>query len=271
MLYNAPFPLEKVVAVRRRTLIQVALRSLFLEASWSRQGQQNLGVAAAIDPALKEIYDEGPELAEARKRVFSFFNTNPIASGLALGIIIKMEEEVADGYRPVESRVRMAVNLCRGLASLGDMIFWESWLPLCCLAAVWAGLSLGYWWTPLLLPLLFCLPALPVRFLGLIFGYRRGESAITALVRCDIQRLILGIKRALAFMVGASTAILVGSHTALTAPDGGLGTLWLSLAGLTVCVFLLRMLFKKVRRLDYWYPVLCVFVACVLLLVLNYN
>lgn len=251
------------------TLIRVALRSLFLEASWNRQGQQNLGLAAAIDPALKEIYSSGAGLGEARKRAFSFFNTNPIASGLVLGIIIRLEEEVAAGFRTADDRVHLAANLCRGLASLGDIIFWESWLPLCCLAAVWAGLALGYWWTPLLLPLLFCLPALPVRFLGLALGYRQGENAIHTLVRCDVQRLLAGIKRLLAFMVGASTVILVATQTALT--GGGPGPLWLTLGGVALCVFMLRFLFQKIKRLDYWYPVIIVIMACVLLLVLNYD
>lgn len=251
------------------TLLRVALRSLFLEASWSSQGQQNLGLAAAIDPALKEIYS-GAGLGEARQRAFSFFNTNPIASGLALGIIIRLEEEVAAGRRTAESRIGLAANICRGLAGLGDMIFWESWLPLCCLAAVWAGLSLGYWWTPLLLPLLFCLPALPVRFLGLALGYRQGESAIHHLVRYDVQRLIAAIKLVLAFVVGASTAALVATQTTVTA-GGGLGTLWLTLIGVVICVFLLRFIFQKFKGLHYWYPLVFVIVACVLLMVVNYD
>lgn len=255
--------------MKRLTLVRVALRSLFLEASWSSLGQQNLGLAAAIDPALREIY-AGAELGEARQRAFSFFNTNPIASGLALGIIIRLEEEVAAGRRTAESRVQLAGNLCRGLSGLGDMIFWESWLPLCCLAAVWAGLSLAYWWTPLLLPLLFCLPALPVRFLGLALGYRQGEGAIHSLVRYDLQRLIRAIKLVLAFVVGASTTALVATQTTLTAA-GGLGTLWLTLAGLVICVFLLKLIFQKFKSLHYWYPLIFVIVACVLLTVVNYD
>jgi Phosphotransferase system, mannose/fructose/N-acetylgalactosamine-specific component IID len=250
------------------TLLRVALRSLFLEASWSRQGQQNLGLAAAIDPALKEIYG-GPRLGEARQRAFSFFNTNPIASGLVLGIIIRLEEEVAVGRRTAENRIQLGLNLCRGLAGLGDMIFWESWLPLCCVIAVWTGLSLGYWWTPLLLPLLFCLPALPVRFLGLAMGYRRGEEAIYSLARCDVQRLITVIRLLLAFVVGASTTALVASQAMVT--DGGPGLLWLTLIGLVICAFLLKVIFQKFRRLSYWYPLVLVIVACVLLTVVNYN
>lgn len=250
------------------TLLRVALRSLFLEASWSRQGQQNLGLAAAIDPALKDIY-AGAALGEARQRAFSFFNTNPIASGLVLGIIIRLEEEVAAGRREAENRIKLGLNLCRGLAGLGDMIFWESWLPLCCVTAVWTGLSLGYWWTPLLLPVLFCLPALPVRFLGLALGYRQGEEAILTLVRYDVQSLSKVIKIVLAFVVGASTTALVATQTAVV--GGGLGALALTLAGVVICVFLLKVIFQKFRHLHYWYPLILVIMACVLLTVVNYN
>ena len=77
------------------TLAGVAFRSLFLEASWNSQGQQNLGLAAAIDPALKLIHPPGVALRAARERALEFFNTNPILSGLAIGFLLRLEEEVA--------------------------------------------------------------------------------------------------------------------------------------------------------------------------------
>ena len=227
-----------------------------------------MGLAQAVDPALRVLHPAGPELAEARARIFSFFNTNPITSGLVLGVIIRQEEERAASGRTDENRRRVVDNLCGCLASLGDALFWQSWLPLCCLSAVWAHLALGYWWTPLLLPFLFGLPALPVRFFGLFLGYYQGDNTLNFLFRIDFQRLIRGIRRVVAFMVGASTAILVATHTTLSG-TADLGRLWLTLAGVVICVFLLKALFKKIKRLDYWYPVVFVILACVLLLVLN--
>ena len=246
----------------------MALRSLFLESSWNNQGQQNLGLAAAIDPALKEIYGPGDGLRHARLRALDFFNTNPVASGLALGVIINLEREVAGGFITPEQRTRVASSLNRTLASMGDALFWQSWLPLCSLVAVWGVLSLGLWWAPLLLPALFCLPAIPVRFFGLYLGYRQGREITDLLYRLKVQKLAQSIKRLVALLVGASTVILVYTKTAL-AEDRSLGHLWLAIGIVAVTVLFFRFLSGKTRILAYWYPILLVAVATVVMAALD--
>ncbi len=252
------------------TLGLVAWRSLFLEASWNDQGQQNLGLAASIDPALKKIHGPGEGLRRARLRALDFFNTNPIASGMAIGVVIRLEEEMAAGRLALNESQRVVANLSRTLAAMGDALFWHSWLPFCCLAAVWAVLSLGTWWMPWLLPILFCLPALPARFLGLFLGYRQGENVIDLLFKLKIQRLAHNIKRTVALVAGASTVILLSTRAGL-ANSGSLSLtrLWLTTAAVVVCVLLLRLLSAKTRVMNYWYPIFLVIVASILLLALD--
>lgn len=251
------------------TLVNVAFRSLFLEASWNHQGQQNLGLAAAIDPALKEIYSAGgEELKKARLRAMEFFNTNPITSGLAIGVIINLEQSVAAGRLGPEERLRMAASLSRPLAAMGDFLFWQAWLPLCCLIAVWAGLSLNFWWTPLLLPLLFCLPALPARFVGLYLGYSRGVDVADLLFRLKIQSLAQNIRKAVALLVGVSTVIIVSSKIGLE-ENSTLGRLWLTLGGVAATVIVFRLLSLKIRQLGHWYPAVIVALACVIMFILD--
>ncbi|MDR1045940.1 MAG: PTS system mannose/fructose/sorbose family transporter subunit IID [Candidatus Adiutrix sp.] len=248
------------------TLANIAFRSFFLEASWNNQGQQNLGLAAAIDPALKRLYHSAEGLRAARERALEYFNTNPVASGVAIGVILKLEGDVAAGRLNPEDRLRVASSLSRTLAAMGDSFFWQSWLPLCCLTAVWADLSLSSCWTPLLLPLLFCLPALPVRLAGLYLGYRRGEDIIDLLFRLKIQRRAQGVRRALALVVGASTVILLGTKTALA---DSLGRLWLTVGAVLFSVICLRFLSRRAGRLNYWYPLIMVGLAAVLLFFLK--
>lgn len=251
------------------TLGKVALRSLFLEASWNHQGQQNLGLAASIDPALKAIYGQsGPELSAARERALGFFNTNPIFSGLAIGVIIRLEQEVAAGRLKPENRLRMAGNLSQTLAAMGDSLFWQAWLPLCCLVTVWAVLSFSYWWIPLLLPLLFCLPALPTRFVGLYLGYRRGIDVIDLLFKMKIQRLAQSLRKGVALLVGASTVIIVSTRTVL-ADDMSLAHLWLTMGAVAASVICFRLLSLKIRQLGHWYPAVIVALACLVMLVLD--
>lgn len=251
------------------TMANVAFRSLFLESSWNNHGQQNLGLAAAIDPALREIYGPGEGLRQARLRALEFFNTNPVASGLAIGVVINLEGGVAAGRVSPEHRNMVAASLNRTLASMGDALFWQSWLPLCSLAAVWAVLSLGVWWAPLLLPALFCLPALPARFVGLYLGYRQGRDVTDLLYKLKAQRLAQGIKRLVALLAGASTVILVHVKTALADGDP-LWHLWLAMGLVALTVVLFRFLSGKTGILTYWYPILLVAAAIAVLAALEH-
>ena len=252
------------------TLANVGLRSLFLESSWNDQGQQNLGLAAAVDPALKRIYPAGEDLKEARLRALDFFNTNPVTSGVAIGVVIKLEQDVAAGRLRPEERMRIASSLSRTLAAMGDSLIWQAWLPLCCLIAVWAVLSLGYWWTPLLLPALFCLPVLPIRFLGLYLGYREGENIIDLLFKLKIQRLAQGLRRVVGLIVGASMVIVLATKTSL-AEDSSLARLWLTIGTVLLSAVCLRLLSLKIGRLNYWYPPILVSLAFLLLFVFRHG
>ena len=236
-------------------LAQVALRSFFLEASWNCQGQQNLGLAAAIDPALKRIHPPGEALKAARARALDFFNTNPVLSGLAIGVVLGLEEDVAAGRLSPWERSRLSASLNLALASIGDAFFWQSWLPFCALAAVWAVLSLGQWWAPLILPGLFCLPALPVRLGGLYLGYVRGIKIIDLLARLKAQRLARRVRRAVALLMGVSTVVLIPARVGAPIP---LGRLWVTLAVVTAGVLLLRTVVGRARALNFWYPLLLV-------------
>jgi len=249
------------------TLAGVAFRSFFLEASWNSQGQQNLGLAAAIDPALRRIHPPGEALKAARTRALDFFNTNPILSGLAIGVVLRLEEEVAADRLSALERSRLSANLNLALASIGDALFWQSWLPFCALAAVWAVLSLGQWWAPLILPALFCLPALPVRLGGLYLGYVRGLKIIDFLVRLKAQRLARRIRRAVALLMGVSTVVLIPARVGL---PFSLGCLWVTMALVTAGVLLLRMVAGRARALNFWYPLLLVAGAAAFLFGLDF-
>ncbi len=248
------------------TLANVGFRSFFLEASWNEQGQQNLGLAAAVDPALKAIYREGENLSQARGRALDFFNTNPVASGVAIGVVIKLEEDVASGRIGPDERMRIASSLSRTLAAMGDSLIWQAWLPLCSLVAAWVLLSLEFWWAPLILPVLFCSLVIPLRFVGLYLGYRRVENIIDLLCRLKIQRQAQSLRRLVALVVGASMVIVLATKTAL-ADHSNLVRLWLTIAAVLVSVICLRFVSQRVGRLNYWYPPILVGLAFLFLFV----
>jgi mannose/fructose/N-acetylgalactosamine-specific phosphotransferase system component IID len=119
---------------------------------------------------------------------------------------------------------------------------------------VWAVLSLESWWVPLLLPLMFCLLALPARFFGLRLGYRYGDEATDLLVKINIAQITRNIKRTVGILIGASTVILLYTRTNLesfTVLD-----MWLAVLAVAVCVMFFRFLSARAVLLKYWYPLI---------------
>src|SRR6202158_716611 len=82
---------HREVRLSHLTLLTVFLRSLFLQASWNPQGMQNLGLAYALFPALKELYPNQDELMAAVRRHLSFFNTHPYVAAALLGGVLHHE------------------------------------------------------------------------------------------------------------------------------------------------------------------------------------
>ncbi len=111
------------------TLLRVFLRSLLLQASWNPQGMQNLGLAYALYPALKEIYPYPDELMAAVRRHLSFFNTHPYVAAAILGGVLHHEQRIALGEEPPDRVLAFKAALMGPLAALGDGFFWLSLKP----------------------------------------------------------------------------------------------------------------------------------------------
>ncbi|MDR0548879.1 MAG: PTS system mannose/fructose/sorbose family transporter subunit IID [Deltaproteobacteria bacterium] len=216
---NPPSP-----ALGWKILLTVAFRTFFLEASWNFVGQQNLGFAAAVNPALKLVYQNRPsDLMAARKRASTFFNTNPVISGLVIGAALKIEEEKARGLINDHQWKTLVITLASTMAIYGDSLFWKTWLPFCCLigfglsflAAAKGQLTLA----PLLIPILYCALAWPIRVGGLFIGYRLGRNAYTAVKKYQITRFALAIQMVSAFLIGYFTVRSVSFARKASGPN----------------------------------------------------
>lgn len=130
-LLQAP-PLDRsrgVSSPSRGVLLRVFLRSLLLQASWNPQGMQNLGLAYALYPALKELYPDRADLVAAVRRHLTFFNTHPYVAAAILGGVIFHERRIARGEEGPERVQAFKSALMGPLAALGDGFFWLSLKP----------------------------------------------------------------------------------------------------------------------------------------------
>lgn len=128
-LEASSLPSRDETSLSRGILLRVFLRSLLLQASWNPQGMQNLGLAYALFPALKQLYPDRRELEAAVRRHLTFFNTHPYVAAAILGGVLFHEQRIARGEEGPERVQAFKSALMGPLAALGDGFFWLSLKP----------------------------------------------------------------------------------------------------------------------------------------------
>lgn len=196
--------MENQKKLTRSDLRSVFYRSNLLQASWNFERMQSLGYAFQMVPAIRRLYPAGSqERKDAIKRHLEFYNTHPYMTAPILGINLAMEEQRANGMPIDDAAINgMKVGLMGPLAGVGDPIFWGTVRPVIgafCAAIAASGSILG----PILFFVLFNLIRLLVRWVGIVYGYRKGMAVVSDMGGGMLQKLteassILGL-----FVMGA--------------------------------------------------------------------
>lgn len=99
------------------------LRSYLTNSAFNTRGMQNIGLAYAIDPGLKEIYKDSLKLQKARRRHLKLFNTHHLWTPLLVGLFISLESQVSRGLFPPQSFPKIKSTLVYTLSAIGDSFF----------------------------------------------------------------------------------------------------------------------------------------------------
>jgi PTS system mannose-specific IID component len=196
----------------RVALLEVGLRSFFIQAAWNFERMQNLGWAFCMGPALSRLYPDRTRRAQALKRHLEFFNTHPYLAGPILGYAIRTEEKVAAGKGASAAEVTtLKMGMMGTLAALGDNFFWATLRPLvavlgACFILLAPGMPRWGWTGAVLYLILFNLPHLAIRFLGLFQGYRRGPGIVAFLRQVHAQGLVRWMRLGGLVLAGALLA-----------------------------------------------------------------
>lgn len=181
-------------------IIKVFLRTFFIESLWNFERMQNVGFVFAIMPFLKNLYKNNKyKFAERIKAHFGFFNTHPYLASLLLGITMRLEEEYSKGIMDSQEVTKTKVMLGGPLAAIGDRLIWSSWRVFCGIFVVSYFLLLGKefpYKSNVTFALVFflllynLLGHLPIRFLGIYFGYHYSRNVIQVLSKFKIQKIV---------------------------------------------------------------------------------
>lgn len=151
-------------------------RSTFLQGSWNYERMQNGGWCYSIIPAIKKLYKDPQDRADALKRHLEFYNTHPYVSAPVMGVTLALEEERANGAEINNQAIQgVKVGMMGPLAGVGDPVFWFTLRPI--LGALGASLALG---GSIVGPLLFFFAWNIIRMAFIWytqeFGYKVGTS-----------------------------------------------------------------------------------------------
>lgn len=119
------------------------LRTLEIQAAWTYERMQGVGLGYALAPILARALAGDPDrLRAAMARGASFFNANPYLAPAAVGALARAE---VDGV-PGEQVGRLRTALGGPLGALGDRLFWAGVLPAAVSGALLgAALGAGIW------------------------------------------------------------------------------------------------------------------------------
>ena len=205
---NPADPLDK------KTLNQMAWRSLFLQGSFNYERMQAAGWLYGIIPGLKKIHTDKEDLSLSMQHNLEFFNTHPFLVTFVMGIVLSMEQEKSD----IGTIRAVRVAAMGPLGGIGDAIFWFTLVPIA--AGISANMALdGSIAGPIVFLLMFNVVQFAVRYWLMHWSYNLGTKAIEAITRNakEFTRAasILGI-----LVVGSLTSLYGGTTIALTIPNG---------------------------------------------------
>ena len=155
----------------------VALRSVFLQSVWNYETLQGVGFAWAVLPGLRRLHPDPAKLAQRLLAHLELFNSNPYLSTIAMGVVLRLEHEVARGVAGAERRVARLVGVLRGtLGALGDELIWAGWRPALGAAAATAALLGGGVWTAGAYWLFYNALTQAIRLRGVTAGFTSGAG-----------------------------------------------------------------------------------------------
>jgi mannose/fructose/N-acetylgalactosamine-specific phosphotransferase system component IID len=110
------------------------IRLLSLQASFTFERLQGVGMAVAAEPLLEPLGRDNEQIRAARARSAQYFNAHPFLAGIAAGALARAELDHEDGERIL----RLRTALSGPLGALGDQLFWAGIVPAIMGLMLWA-------------------------------------------------------------------------------------------------------------------------------------
>lgn len=196
---------KKFEKLTKKDLWKIYFRSYWIRTVNCPDRMQSLGLTCAITPILEKYYNT-EESAEIMTRYLEeYFLTNPIMSYWIIGIIVSIEEKIAQAIseskefsRDIISAVKTA--LMGPLAAIGDGLYNGTLRPV--VAGVACSLALdGNAFAPFLFVLIMASVNIFIRYTGIFVGHEQGANFFEKLQSSGALKRIIEAANIVAFIV----------------------------------------------------------------------
>jgi mannose/fructose/N-acetylgalactosamine-specific phosphotransferase system component IID len=205
--------------------LRALVRLLTVQASFTFERLQGVGIAAAQEPLLEPLGRDTDAGRQARSRSAQYFNAHPFLASIAVGALARAELDRVDGDRI--QRLRTALS--GPLGALGDQLFWAGIVP-ALMGLMLVACALG-WGLPALVAVVIAYNGgrILLTAWGLRFGLAHGAEVAGAIGHTRLREMAQGAGILAAVMVGGAiprvAAWLIGG--AVGEGSGWLGALLL--------------------------------------------
>ena len=175
------------VSLPLSTRAAMFLRMLAIQGSWNYETLVGNGIGFCVEPALRRLPGGvgGEAYRRALARQSAYFNAHPYLAAVAVGALARMELEAMEPAK-IE-RFRKAI--CGPLGSVGDLLVWAGWLPVCALLALLVfGLGASALGTVLTFLITYNVGHFAVRIWGITVGWREGMRVASALANPALRQ-----------------------------------------------------------------------------------
>lgn len=207
---------------------QALWRLLTVQAAWSYERMSGIGVGHAAAPLLRNLYRHRPpvERRAAVARSAEYFNSHPYLAGVAVGAVVRAEQEGVPGA----AITRLRVALSGPLGAIGDQLVWAGQVPLL-VGATLAAIPFVGWPAVLVAVIVYNVLRLRLTLWGLDLGLAHGTGVGAALRHSALPRLADDAQRAAAFAIGLALPVGGGWMLGALPPAGHLPILAVALLG----------------------------------------
>lgn len=193
-----------------KMVAQIARRSHTMSAPYCWEKMQALAFLYTMIPVINRYNSTPEKRIEGYKRHWELFNTTPTVSGFITGLAASMEKQAAeDPDFDTASINAVKTSLMGPFAGIGDSIFQSTWRVI----SIGIGIGLaqqGNILGPILLLLIYNIPAAFVRFVGPYVGFGLGSKFMESAAENGILGFITKAASIVGLMtVGAMTSTMV--------------------------------------------------------------